>query len=96
MGAAIVNLQTLIQGHSKALYSTWIFYRPDRLLIDCGEGAATALGNNSYAIEKVLLTHGHIDHISGLPSLLWSRAAGMGDNEKPLEIYYPQGDGFVP
>ncbi len=90
-----MNLQDLLQGHSKALYSTWIFYRPDRLLIDCGEGAATALGNNSYAIEKVLLTHGHIDHISGLPSLLWSRASGMGDNEKPLEIYYPQGDSFV-
>lgn len=90
-----MNLQSLLQGHSKALYSTWIFYRPDRLLIDCGEGAATALGNNSYAIERILLTHGHIDHISGLPSLLWSRAAGMGDNEKPLEIYYPQGDVFI-
>lgn len=90
-----MNLQNLLQGHSKALYSTWIFYRPDRLLIDCGEGAATALGNNSYAIEKVLLTHGHIDHISGLPSLLWARASGMGDNKKPLEIYYPQGDGFA-
>ena len=90
-----MSLQNLFQGHSKALYSTWIFYRPDRLLIDCGEGAATALGNKGYAIEKVLLTHGHIDHISGLPSLLWSRASGMGDNEKPLEIYYPQGDGFV-
>jgi len=90
-----MNVQSLLQGHSKALYSTWIFYRPDRLLIDCGEGAATALGNNSYAIERVLLTHGHIDHISGLPSLLWSRASGMGDNEKPLEICYPQDDGFV-
>lgn len=90
-----MDIQSLLQGHSKALYSTWIFYRPDRLLVDCGEGAATALGNNSYAIERVLLTHGHIDHISGLPSLLWSRASGMGDNEKPLEICYPIGDTFV-
>lgn len=90
-----MNVSTLLCGHSKALYSTWVFYRPDRLLLDCGEGAATSLGNGSYAIERLLLTHGHIDHISGLPSLLWARAAGMGDNEKPLEIFYPQDDGFI-
>ena len=88
-------MNSLLRGYSKALYSTWIFYRPDRLLLDCGEGAATQLGNESYAIERILLTHGHIDHISGLPSLLWARASGMGDNEKPLEIFYPQGDIFV-
>ena len=90
-----MDVSSVIYGYSKALYSTWLFYKPDRLLIDCGEGAATAMGNGSYAIERVLLTHGHIDHVSGLPSLLWARAAGMGDNEKPLEIYYPQDDIFV-
>ena len=90
-----MDINSLISGYSKALYSTWLFYKPDRLLIDCGEGAATTLGNGSYAIERVLLTHGHIDHISGLPSLLWARASGMGDNEKPLKIYYPRDDVFV-
>lgn len=90
-----MDVASLLFGHSKALYSSWVFYKPDHLLIDCGEGAATTLGNGGYAIEKVLLTHGHIDHISGLPSLLWSRAAGMGDNEKPLEIFYPRDDVFV-
>lgn len=90
-----MDVSSLVYGYSKALYSTWLFYKPDRLLIDCGEGAATAMGNGSYAIERVLLTHGHIDHISGLPSLLWARAAGMGDAEKPLEIFYPAGDVFV-
>jgi ribonuclease Z len=90
-----VDLSSLLFGHSKALYSTWLFYKPDHLLIDCGEGVATALGNGSYAIERVLLTHGHIDHIAGLPPLIWSRAGGMGDNEKPLTIYHPKGDGYV-
>jgi ribonuclease Z len=90
-----VDLSSLLFGHSKALYSTWLFYKPDHLLIDCGEGVATALGNGGYAIERVLLTHGHIDHIAGLPPLIWSRAGGMGDNEKPLAIYYPKGDGYV-
>lgn len=90
-----MDVAALLFGHSKALYSTWVFYKPDHLLIDCGEGAATSLGNGGFAIERILLTHGHIDHISGLPSLLWSRAAGMGDTEKPLEIYYPRDDVFV-
>jgi ribonuclease Z len=90
-----VELSTLLGGYSKALYSTWVHYRPDRLLIDCGEGAASALGNGGYAIERVLLTHGHIDHIAGLPVLLWSRAGGMGDVHKPLHIYFPHGDPLV-
>lgn len=88
-------LNDLFIGFSKALYSTWIFYKPDHLLFDCGEGAATALGNGGYGIEKVLLTHGHMDHIAGLPVLLGSRAAGMGDPQKPLQIYYPRGDRYV-
>lgn len=88
-------LNDLFIGFSKALYSTWIFYKPDHLLFDCGEGAATALGNGGYGIEKVLLTHGHMDHIAGLPVLLGSRAAGMGDPQKPLQIYYPRDDRFL-
>lgn len=93
--SSFVDVSSIIWGHSKALYSTWLFYRPDHLLVDCGEGAATTLGNGGYAIERVLLTHGHIDHIAGLPPLIWSRASGMGDNEKPLQIYFPRGDHYI-
>lgn len=90
-----MDVSALLFGFSKALYSNWLFYKPDHLLIDCGEGAATTLGNGNYAVERVLLTHGHIDHIAGLPSLIWSRANGMGDNEKPLEIVHPRADPYV-
>lgn len=90
-----MDLSSLLFGYSKALYSNWIFYKPDHLLIDCGEGAASNLGNGGYGIEKILLTHGHIDHIAGLPVFLWTRAAGMGDNEKPLTVYLPQGDVYL-
>ncbi len=90
-----MDVSSLLFGYSKALYSNWIFYKPDNLLVDCGEGVASALGNGGYGIERVLLTHGHIDHIAGLPVLLWTRAAGMGDTEKPLTIYQPEGDPFL-
>ena len=90
-----MNISEVLGGYSKALYSSWLHYKPDRLLVDCGEGAATTLGNNCFALERVLLTHGHIDHVSGLPSLLWARAGGMGDNEKPLQIFFPRGDAYL-
>jgi len=90
-----VDTASLLFGFSKGLYSSWLFYKPDNLLIDCGEGCSTALGNNGFGIERVLLTHGHIDHIAGLPVLLWARAAGMGDNNKPLEVFYPRGDLYI-
>lgn len=90
-----MDLSSLLFGYSKALYSNWIFYKPDHLLIDCGEGVASNLGNGGYGIEKILLTHGHIDHIAGLPVFLWTRAAGMGDNEKPLTVYLPKGDIYL-
>ena len=40
-----------ISGYSKAKYSTWLFYRPDRLLFDAGEGVSTSLGNFVYGVE---------------------------------------------
>jgi ribonuclease Z len=90
-----VDIGSVLWGYSKALYSTWLFYRPDHLLLDCGEGTATALGNGSYGIERVLLTHGHIDHLAGLPPLLWTRAGGMGHSDKPLQIFHPANEPSV-
>ena len=77
---------------SKALYSTWIYYSPERLLFDAGEGVSTSLGNKVYAISKVFLSHSHTDHIAGLWGLINIRNNAMGDREKPLEIYYPKGN----
>jgi len=90
-----VDVRQLLEGFSKAMYSTWFYYKPDRLLFDAGEGVATTLGNRVFGIERVLLSHGHIDHISGLPTLIYVRTAAMGDVEKPLTIYYPKGDFYV-
>jgi len=74
---------------SKALYSTWIYYKPERLLFDAGEGISAELGNKIYGIEKIFLTHSHIDHISGLWGIINTRNNAMGSREKDLEIYYP-------
>ncbi len=78
--------------YSKALYSTWIYYSPDRILFDAGEGVSPTLGNKSFAIRHVFLSHGHADHISGLLGLINIRNNAMGDTEKPLTIYFPEGN----
>lgn len=90
-----VHVESVLEGYSRAMYSTWFFYHPDRLLLDAGEGVASTLGNRTFALQRVLLSHGHIDHISGIPALVYARNAGMGDREKRLVIYYPVGDIYV-
>ncbi|MCS7217287.1 MAG: MBL fold metallo-hydrolase [Candidatus Bipolaricaulota bacterium] len=81
--------------YSKALYSTWVYYSPDRILFDCGEGVSSYLENRVFAIKHVFLSHGHADHISGLMGLLNVRNNAMGDQEKELRVYYPAGSFFV-
>lgn len=81
-----------IYGYSRAKYATWFYYKPDNLLFDVGEGVSLVMQNKIYAIDKILISHGHADHIGGLTGLLSSRASSMGDRNKPLIIYYPKGD----
>jgi len=81
--------------YSKALYSTWIYYAPDRILFDCGEGVSSTLENRVFAVKHVFLSHGHADHISGLIGLINIRNNAMGDHEKELRVHYPAGSHFV-
>lgn len=85
---------SVLRGFSRALYANWLLYKPDRILIDCGEGCATALDGGVSSVERVFLTHGHIDHVGGLPTLLWTRAAS-GTTPRPLQIFYPRDDPYM-
>jgi ribonuclease Z len=86
------NPTELLTGYSKAMHSTWFYYKPNNLLFDCGEGVCLELSSKIYGIKTILLSHGHLDHIMGLPGLFFIRSSGRGDNEKPLHIIYPKGD----
>ena len=69
-----------------------------KILFDCGEGAATAIGNSLANIERIFIGHNHGDHTLGLPSVVGCRNSGRGisrnkdtqDHNKPLTIYYPK------
>lgn len=86
------NIVSGLEGYSSAMYSTWIYYKPYHLMFDAGEGVCLSMRNFIFGVETVMLSHGHYDHIGGLAGMIYTRASGMGDKEKPLTIYYPKGD----
>ncbi len=93
--ATVSPMQNTLTGYSKGLYASWFYYRPARLMLDAGEGIIHSLGKRVFGIRQVFLTHGHEDHIAGLPSLVNLRNLSNGDREIPLTVHFPVGDPFI-
>lgn len=73
------------------MYANWLWHPPLRLLVDAGEGLQLALGTQVFTPSHLAITHGHSDHVLGLPGLLAARRFGKGAVGKPLTIFYPEG-----
>ncbi len=57
----------------RGLSAALVLYRDQRFLVDCGEGTQRQLlrsGLGFRKLDKILLTHGHLDHILGLGGLV--------------------------
>ncbi|HJU43029.1 MAG TPA: MBL fold metallo-hydrolase [Vicinamibacterales bacterium] len=84
-------MQEILRGFSRGMFSNWLWHRPLQLLIDAGEGAQLALGANVFSPSVLAITHGHSDHVLGLPGLVAARKFGKGAVDKPLTILFPEG-----
>ena len=64
---------------------------PEHILVDCGEGAQLQLMRSVAGLRRlttILITHGHGDHVLGLPGLL---ATFSDARDKPLTVLGPAG-----
>jgi ribonuclease Z len=84
-----------ISGFSRAMFSNWCWHEPFQLVIDAGEGLQLALGQKIWSPGVVALTHGHSDHVLGLPGFIASRRFAKGAREKPLTVVFPDGNSGV-
>ena len=79
-----------VRGYSRGMYSNWFWHRSLQLLIDAGEGLQLSLGANVFSPSVLAISHGHSDHVLGIPGLIGARRFGKGATEKPLTIIYPE------
>jgi len=68
-----------------------------RVLIDAGGGSALRFGESGAQMSQldvILFSHFHIDHSGDFAALIMS--SWFEDRKRPLAIYGPQGNGFMP
>jgi ribonuclease Z len=83
---------SMVPTKERNVQGIYIEYKGEGLLVDCGEGSQRQMniaGLNRLKVKKVLISHWHGDHVSGLIGLIQT----LGNTDEPgvLSIYGPHG-----
>ncbi|MGV8162925.1 MAG: ribonuclease Z [Candidatus Nanoarchaeia archaeon] len=83
---------SMVPTKERNVQGIYLDYRGEGILIDCGEGTQRQMniaGINRLKVKKVLISHWHGDHVSGLIGLIQT----LGNTETPgtLHVYGPKG-----
>jgi len=86
-----LGTSSMVPTKERNVQSIHLDYNGEGILIDCGEGTQRQMniaGINRIKVKKVLISHWHGDHVSGLIGLI--QTIGSVDNPDVLEIYGPK------
>src|SRR5262245_10807261 len=89
---ALVGTGGMLPLPNRWLSSVLVRDRRHLVLFDCGEGtqiSLRALGWGIKAIDLILISHLHGDHIGGLPGLLLSQ--GNAGRTEAVQVFGPPG-----
>lgn len=85
MEITILGTSCMVPTKDRNVQGIYIEYKGEGILVDCGEGTQRQMniaGINRNKIRKILITHWHGDHVSGLIGLLQT----ISNNENPQKI----------
>jgi ribonuclease Z len=92
LDVALVGTGGMMPLPNRWLSSVLVRYGSHLILFDCGEGTQISLRSLGWGlkdIELILISHGHGDHVTGLPGLLLT--LGNAGRTEPVTIVGPPG-----
>lgn len=87
-----LGTSSMVPTKERNVQSIHLDYRGEGILFDCGEGTQRQMniaGINRTKVKKILISHWHGDHVSGLIGLI--QTLGNSKDVSNLSVYGPKG-----
>lgn len=92
MKIVFLGTGAMVPTKDRNVQSIYLEYNGEGILVDCGEGTQrqmSVMGLNRQKVKKVLISHWHGDHVSGLIGLI--QTLGNIDEPGTLKVFGPEG-----
>ncbi|MFQ5475351.1 MAG: MBL fold metallo-hydrolase, partial [Candidatus Nanoarchaeia archaeon] len=92
MQITFLGTSSMVPTKERNVSGIFLEYRGEGILLDCGEGTQRQMnmtGIKRTSVKKVLLSHWHGDHVSGLIGLI--QTLGNAEENARLMIFGPKG-----